>query len=500
MNDNTLTLGVATIGDLLLEGRISTDGGYIEDVHLSIPPYQRPYKWSARNALQLLDDIAEAKRDNKEVYRVGTLILYRKKEGEPAAYEIVDGQQRAITFALLLNALGEDTRIDLLDQRLADNPDNRRNVPNNLQAFLRRVKVEEGKSSLENERKKRENQELMDYIKNQCEMIVVVTDDISEAFQFFDSQNTRGKSLYPHDLLKAYHLREMRDVEEAQTEKIVNQWEAHPQERLASLFNDYLYRIKEWSHDEKAAALNEQNIHIFKGLTGKDRTPYAQFHKGSYAYAEMVNRSHMPFVSGARQVSAFQLNAPVIAGRPFFEYTQHYLSLLEDIQDNGKYKGFYVNDNDIVKTLDAHCSQGMGNRIVRLMFDAALLSYADRFCPETFPTKDELKMFDLFVLYAFIWAYSLRAQYTNLGWRSAQNYILRLGKAGCAKNSMNMYKTIGEACSPESLLNTLADMLLPLQIKDLPEGHREDEDIDAEEGGTYKNYKHYFKVNNFLAK
>lgn len=44
--------------------------------------------------------------------------------------------------------------------------------------------------------------------------------DISEAFQFFDSQNARGKALYPHDLLKAYHLREMAGVSEEETEKL----------------------------------------------------------------------------------------------------------------------------------------------------------------------------------------------------------------------------------------------------------------------------------------
>ena len=31
-----------------------------------------------------------------------------------------------------------------------------------------------------------------------------------------------------------------------------------------------------------------------------------------------------------------------------------------------------------------------------------------------------MELFEQFVVYAFIWAYSLRAQYTNLGWLSAQ--------------------------------------------------------------------------------
>lgn len=442
----------------------------------------------------MLDDITEARRASKEVYRVGTLILHKEEKNDEVKYNIVDGQQRTITFALLLKALGEARHIDFLDQNLSDNPYNRHNVPNNFRALQRRMEVK-NKDGEEGRNKEWELEQLRGYIESQCEMIVVITDDISEAFQFFDSQNARGKSLYPHDLLKAYHLREMRDVDEAQTEKIVNDWEASDQSKLSSLFGQYLYRIKEWCHDNRAYMLNEQNIYKFKGLIKKDRTPYAQFYKGSFAYADMVNHSYMPFVSGTRAVNAFQLDAPIIAGKPFFDYTRHYFALLKDIQDNRKYEGFYINDNEIVKTLDANYRHGTGNSIVRLMFDAALLLYVDRFCPETFPTKTELNMFDSFVLYAFVWAYSLRAQYRNLGWASAQNYILCTGTRQDLANSQNLYKLISEAYSPESLLSSLADKICPLPKSMLK---KDISDIEATNDGVKQNYLYFFKDNNFL--
>lgn len=86
---SNLTLAITTIGDLLLNEKISKDkdGKSIDNVRLTIPDYQRPYKWTARNAIQLLDDIIEAKNGNKEVYRVGTLILHNEK----GCYNIVDG-------------------------------------------------------------------------------------------------------------------------------------------------------------------------------------------------------------------------------------------------------------------------------------------------------------------------------------------------------------------------------------------------------------------------
>lgn len=234
---SNLTLAITTIGDLLLNEKISKDkdGKSIDNVRLTIPDYQRPYKWTARNAIQLLDDIIEAKNSNKEVYRVGTLILHNEK----GCYNIVDGQQRTITFSLLLYALYEmetdekRREINFLNQTVYNNAYSRRNIPNNLNAFRRRVYKSPGEE--ENIDHVRDMKNLRDFIEQRCEMIVVITDDLSEAFQFFDSQNARGKALYPHDLLKAYHLREMTDVDEKTTEEIVNEWESAPQSKLASL-------------------------------------------------------------------------------------------------------------------------------------------------------------------------------------------------------------------------------------------------------------------------
>ncbi|HPH62018.1 MAG TPA: DUF262 domain-containing protein [Paludibacteraceae bacterium] len=125
-----LTLSITTIGDLLLEGKITRkkDGKSINNVSLSVPEYQRSYKWSARNAIQLLDDVIEARNNNKEVYRVGTLILHKDVNDDGyERYNIVDGQQRTITFSLLLYALYElekpkdRKKIDFLNQQVFNN-------------------------------------------------------------------------------------------------------------------------------------------------------------------------------------------------------------------------------------------------------------------------------------------------------------------------------------------------------------------------------------------
>lgn len=504
---DNLTLAITTVGDLLLNNRITRkkDGKQIENVRLTIPDYQRPYKWTARNAIQLLDDIIEARNNNKEVYRVGTLILHKDKDGNGQdIYNIVDGQQRTITFSLLLTALYELEKLDkrrevyFLNQQVFDNSYSRHNIPNNYSAFYRRIYKNPNKE--ENYEHIRDMERLRSFIEKRCELIVVITDDVSEAFQFFDSQNARGKALYPHDLLKAYHLREMADVDEAQTEQIVKEWEKVPQHDLASFFGDYLYRIKEWINGNWAYKLNEHNIYKFKGITKNARTPYAQFYKSAFSYAEFINSSAMPFVSGTREVNAFQLNTPIIAGKPFFDYTKHYYEILKDIQDNSRYEGFYIQGNEIVKTLDKYFNKGVGNRITRLLFDTALLLYVDRFCPATYPTKDDTELFEQFVIYAFIWAYSLRAQYYHLGWYSAQNYVLER----CDKiNSLNIYKIIADTDTPISLLSIMADKLSPLSQGNINDGVLkgiEEGTLDDMEDGVYKNYLYFFKVNTFYTK
>lgn len=483
---NNLTLGIAKIGDILLNNIITVDesGKSIENVDLKIPPYQRPYKWTAKNANQLLDDIEDAMNSNKEIYRVGTLILHLDEKGE---YNIVDGQQRTITFALLLDCLGQGP-IKFLKQGIYNNNHSVHNIVNNHRSLERRIT----KLVIDEKDKKR----LTDFINEQCEMIIVITNDQSEAFQFFDSQNARGKKLYPHDLLKAYHLREMSNIDSWETERIVKMWEDLDQKKLSILFNEYLYRLKEWVKGNRSTELTEHNIEIFKGITAKDNHPYAQFYKGAFAYADNVNKSHIPFVTGIQELSPFQINTPIIAGKQFFEYAKHYFDILADIQNNDKYEGYFINDNDIVKTLDLRkYKNGVGNGITRLMFDTAILLYVDRFCP-TVPSRSDLDYLDQFVIFAFVWAYSMRAQYKNVGWLVAQNYVTGEVSKDKIVNGFNIYKSIVESDSPSVLLSKMSDTIVPIKTSQLAKSLDDIDEID--DMNIQKNYLFYFRKYKFL--
>jgi hypothetical protein len=102
-------------------------------------------------------------------------------------------------------------------------------------------------------------------------------------------------------------------------------------------------------------------------------------------------------------------------------------------------------------------------------------------------------MLDQFVVFAFVWAYSLRAQYYNVGWLSAQNYIIG---SNDVINSLNIYKYITEADSPITLLGVLSDRISPLPISAIvAKREKIDEQNDSE---VFLNYLHHFKANNFM--
>ena len=89
--------------------------------NLSIPEYQRPYKWGVQNITDLLLDIEHAISENRLYtdfkYRVGTIILH--KDGN--TLHVVDGQQRIISLTLLNHYLDAEFDNSILQDIYTDN-------------------------------------------------------------------------------------------------------------------------------------------------------------------------------------------------------------------------------------------------------------------------------------------------------------------------------------------------------------------------------------------
>ncbi|HFF9193671.1 TPA: DUF262 domain-containing protein [Campylobacter coli] len=74
---------------------------------LNIPDYQRPYTWEKKHVKTLLKDVSEQANKNNQKYLLGSLILHKNNENK---FNIVDGQQRLTTLALILKVLCENNQ------------------------------------------------------------------------------------------------------------------------------------------------------------------------------------------------------------------------------------------------------------------------------------------------------------------------------------------------------------------------------------------------------
>ena len=88
----------------LLESEILSVCELLAKPNLTIPSYQRPYKWTHRHINQLFQDI-EINKD-KSAYRLGTIVFHEEiKPDAEYLLNIVDGQQRTLTLVLIIRAI-----------------------------------------------------------------------------------------------------------------------------------------------------------------------------------------------------------------------------------------------------------------------------------------------------------------------------------------------------------------------------------------------------------
>lgn len=345
---------------------------------LAIPDYQRPYKWTKRNINELLTDISKAieegqKYGNSYKYRIGTILIHNSQDGK---LYIVDGQQRIISIALVCLYLSPSFHSDLTDHCFSDDV-SKQNIRDNYM-FIHQwftIQCDEEKNRF------------LEALKRIIEVIVITVDEESEAFQLFDSQNSRGKPLYPHDLLKAYHLREMTSSL-SEMEHAVKKWEDEEPSEIKELFSDYIFPIYNWSKKTKTDTFSDRYIEVFKGADIKE----------TYTYAMRAFKSS-PF---------FQISEPFIAGNDFFEYVGHYIQMLRDIKKELEKNGDFSAIQEILS------DRSSGLKYCKTLFYCTLLSYYDRF-----------HCFDkMAVLRLFTWSFMIRIDMQHLGYDTINKYAI----------------------------------------------------------------------------
>ena len=396
---------------------------------IDIPSYQRPYKWTRKNVNLLIDDILHFR--HKIAYRLGTIVVHQEEEGA----HIVDGQQRLLTLSIIAAELlqtkhGRDLiarqpeDLSLASQELR-HPQSIENLRRNHALIKTRI-AEFGRD------------EILFFFK-QCEFVYIELYDIAEAFQFFDSQNSRGKDLEPHDLLKAFHLREMEGVPEAEKLKCVEQWEA-VSESLSKTFAQYLFRVRQWSKGRVGIGFSKKHVDVFKGVSFNLKSQSFDFSKGyriNHFFVSNYNSDPVRQIDDAKMSYPFQIDQVIINGQRFFEYIAHYADLIHKLEAiHEQIKGGNPLTKKIISTIDNYNARiRTGDQYIRNLFDCALLYYEDKF--------GNWKL-DEALIRAFFWAYALRLE----------NFAVKevtIDNAG--RSDDGLFKLIREAVHPVELIH-----------------------------------------------
>ncbi|EGQ9105703.1 DUF262 domain-containing protein [Vibrio cholerae] len=412
------------MGDVTYQ--VQTVGALLEQ-RLAIPSYQRPYKWQPKHVNQLIDDVLTHR--SKQCYRLGTVVLHKDDKATDEELNIVDGQQRLLTLTLLCKLLDQNGEFSapLLKQEFASDI-SVNNLEHNAKVIENRIagfNAEERKS-------------LLHFVLNKCELIEVTLYDLSEAFQFFDSQNARGKALAPHDLLKAYHLREMMDAT-AQAERLyhVSLWEqgVSPDDESVNLhiiMGEFLFRLRRWLDGDYGIQFSRHNLEVFKGvnLANADYR-YVQSLLALDFAVEHYNEDLARQWDKQSKPYPFIVDQVIVNGKRFFEYIQHYKSLHHTLFESDKaLLGDFLQDHTGYKG-----NSRKGDVYVKNLFMCAVMAYYDKFGDIELQQAARV---------CFCWSYYLRLHYQKIGMDSVDGY---------AREPRGLLRLIGKAVHPQQILN-----------------------------------------------
>lgn len=351
LNNNNIDVSSISFADLL-------------QYNLKIPEYQRPYVWTKYNINKLVYQISEHnnRKGDKPNFYLGSIVLHKDDNG----FNIIDGQQRITTMQIL--------------EKIKSNIDF--NVTYSHPITFKYIK--------ENFNYYNSNQEIiqnLDLNLAKLNVTLVITNSEDMAYNFFETLNTGGKRLGGTDILKAHHLRSIKENDDRNS--FAKEWEAKQKNletvnRMLSLIRrlDYLNRHINLP-DKNTDVSNWKNIltEDFAEKTKKENKDIG------YSFVEIEENTHK--ITADKYAIRQPLNEGVNYINYLLRFTDDYNFLFLAENQNGKYAEF---NNKIINVID-------GTIDLRSYYKLALLSFVDRF-----GRKNVLE----FSMYLFRFIYSLR--------------------------------------------------------------------------------------------
>lgn len=316
---------------------------------LNIPEYQRIYCWDEEQVITLLDDIQNIKTSS---YYLGNVILHSNNK----MLDIVDGQQRLVTLAIVLHKLNANKVIGLLKCKY-ESSEAQSNIFRNARVIDDYLESHDTKVLAAN------------IEKLSFGVLTIDSQHLDLAFTFFNNTNSRGKPLTDYDLLKPHHLRYIPSDYESQQELLAEQWDKminnsksladnpeKPELRRDAdyirVLELYLYRLRKWSR--------HYNCDEF------DRYIYSEYKSASFI------EEIPPF--GEK----FNYFEPIQGGQHFFEYVEHFMQKYREFAEMHKVDDEGKRTDNI---MDILCSifTGYTDKWYRYVMEALIFCYYLKF-------------------------------------------------------------------------------------------------------------------------
>ncbi|WP_214777788.1 DUF262 domain-containing protein [Exiguobacterium sp. s22] len=418
---------------------VQSIGKVLQNGHLKIPEYQRPYKWERRHIRNLFYDIREAIDKNVSEYRIGSIILHHKDNEN---IDIVDGQQRLISISLFLYFAAKDNL-----------PDGASNLLNANYIGASQLHAKENYDEwriLCGLISKEEVDVISNFMMNHCKVSVIEmpSEGLTEAFQLFDSQNNRGKALEPHDLLKAYHLRSIKDP----TERTIEKWEEFVNDKefnLRDLFDKHLFRIRRWVNGDSGLSrkkygnelkFTERFIDDFKGVDLQNSSyPYLRL------YEELLNHE-IGFPNS--------ICMPIINGSAFFDFIEFSYDLFKNnFYEDSIIDGFLSDElQEILNSKKSKYSRNIN------LFTNLLATFIDRFGAEALDRETCEKI--------FVWAFYPRTAAKAIYDTTLANYAA--SGTFQKKKSQKLFQELAVSATPREFVARIdTDLLGNLTASDI---------------------------------
>jgi len=325
---------------------LGSDGRNIEG-RLTIPEYQRPYRWEIKNLERLLNDLKEYFSTTSENdFYLGSIIIHQTRLSRMRTdfLNIIDGQQRIITMALLGYVLKQRALVKGIE--LAS-PESQSRALSNLRWL--------------------EQQSLPTVDFARINITLVVTRSEDDAYRFFETQNTGGVRLDGPAILKAHHLRGVpRDVQN----RYARSWESWG--NLDDMI-DALMKARHWQHLKwRRLSSHRQPLMMREEIVTELAERTGQGGDVSYRTACV---SYFAQGQAVQLDNGYAMRQPLNAGINAIHYIKYFHELRREVlikrggDSLAPFHKFY--DDLVVKS--------NGSEFLRKLFDCAVLLYVSQF-------------------------------------------------------------------------------------------------------------------------